>query len=237
MKKIRCLIVEDEPIARKIIREFIAQVDYLELAGECENAVKAEVFLQQQEADVLFLDIEMPKLSGVEYLRNGRVKPLVIITTAYPEYALEGYELDVVDYLLKPVAFTRFLKAVQKASEVKILHAAANPDPDMLFVRCDNRLEKINLTEVLYFESSGNYVSIVLPGKKLLAYLTLKSLEEQLPPNRFIKVHRSFLVNFSKIEKIENNQVAAGGKQIPVSRNYADELNKAISIRLLKRKD
>lgn len=237
MKKIRCLIVEDEPIARKIIREFIAQVDYLELAGECENALKAEAFLQQHEADILFLDIEMPKLSGVEYLRNGKVKPLVIITTAYPEYALEGYELDVIDYLLKPIAFARFLKAVQKASDMIPSRAAATPDPDILFVRCDNRLEKISLPDVLYFESSGNYVSIVFQGKKLLAYLTLKSLEEQLPRNRFIKVHRSFIINFSKVEKIEDNQVTVGDKQVPVSRSYADALNKAVSIRLLKRKD
>lgn len=236
MKKIRCLIVEDEPIARKIIREFIEQIDYLEVVGECENAVKSETFLHHHEADLLFLDIEMPELSGVEYLRSGRVKPLVIITTAYSKYAIEGYALDVIDYLLKPIAFPRFFQAVQKAKEIMALRTAANPDPDFLFVRCDNRIEKVVLSDVLYFESSGNYVSIVSSDKKLLAYLTLKSLEEQLPSNRFFKVHRSFLVNFSKIEKLEDSYVMLGAKRVPISRNYSNDLNEAINLRLVKRK-
>lgn len=236
MRKIRCLIVEDEPIARKIIREFIEQIDSLEVVGEFENAVKSETFLHLHEADLLFLDIEMPELSGVEYLRNGRVKPLVIITTAYSKYAIEGYALDVVDYLLKPIGFPRFFQAVQKAKEIMALRAATNPDPGILFVRCDNTLEKLVLSDVLYFESTGNYVSIVFPDKKLLAYLTLKSLEEQLPSNRFFKVHRSFLVNFSKIDKLEDNHIILGGKRVPISRNYSNDLNEAINLRLLKRK-
>lgn len=235
MKKVSCLIVEDEPIARKIIREFVGQIDYLELAGECENALKAESFLQQQGVDILFLDIEMPKLSGIEYLRNGRIKPLVVITTAYPEYALEGYELDVIDYLVKPIAFTRFLKAVQKAREVIVWRAGTKPDPETLFVRCENRLEKIILSDVLYVESSGNYISIVLPDKKLLAYVTLKSMEGRLPSNQFYKVHRSFLVNFSRIERIEDYQIIISGHRVPLSRNYAEVLHREINSRLLKR--
>jgi DNA-binding LytR/AlgR family response regulator len=236
MNKLRCIIAEDEPIARKIIREFVEQIEYLEFVGEFENVLKAEAFLKRHEADILFLDIEMPRLSGVEYLRNCKVKPLVIITTAYPEYALEGYTLDVVDYLLKPIAFNRFFKAAEKAREIVTLRANAKSNPDILFVRCDNRLEKIILADVLYFESSGNYVSIVLPERKLLAYLTLKSLEEQLPVSLFFKVHRSFLVNFAKIEKIEENHLVLAGKRIPISRNYSHDLSEAVNQRLLRRK-
>lgn len=235
MKKLSCLIVEDEPIARKIIREFVGQIDYLELAGECENAIKAELFMHQREVDILFLDIEMPKLSGIEYLRNGKIKPLVIITTAYPEYALEGYELDVIDYLLKPIAFIRFLKAVQKAREVSAWRAGTKPDTESIFVRCENRLEKIILSDMLYVESSGNYISIVLPDKKLLTYVTLKSMEEHLPADQFYKVHRSYLVNFSKIERIEDNQIIIKEHRIPLSRNYTEALHRKINARLLKR--
>ena len=236
MNKLRCVMVEDEPIARKIIREFVGQIDYLDLVDEFENVLKAEAFLKQHEADILFLDIEMPRLSGVDYLRNCKVKPLVIITTAYPEYALEGYALDVVDYLLKPIAFNRFFKAAEKAREIITLRANAKSGPDILFVRCDNRLEKIVVADVLYFESPGNYVSIVFPERKLLSYLTLKSLEEQLPAGLFFKVHRSFLVNFVKIEKIEENHLVLAGKRIPISRNYSQDLIEAVNLRLLKRR-
>lgn len=235
MKKIHCVLVDDEPIARKIIREFIGQLDYLELTGEFDNIVKADQHLREHETELLFLDIEMPQVTGVEYLRNGRIKPLVIITTAYPQYALEGYELNVIDYLLKPIAFSRFVKAVQKAGEMISFRNNPNADPNILFVRCDNRLEKVNLADVLYFESSGNYIAIVLPTKTLRAYLTMKSLQDQLPPNVFIKVHRSFLVNFSRIEKVEDGHVTVGGKLVSISRNYADELNAIISSRLLRR--
>lgn len=236
MNKLRCILAEDEPIARKIIREFIGQIDYLELVGEFENALKAEAFLKHQESDILFLDIEMPRLSGVEYLRTCKVKPLVIITTAYPEYALEGYALNVVDYLLKPIAFNRFFKAAEKAREMITLHSNTKHDPGILFVRCDNRIEKIMLADVLYFESSGNYVHIVFTERKLLAYLTLKSLEEQVPTGLFFKVHRSFLVNFFRIEKIEESHIVLGGKRVPISRSYSHDLNEAVTQRLLKRK-
>lgn len=236
MNGLRCIIAEDEPIARKIIREFIGQIEYLELAGEFENAIKAESFLQKHEADILFLDIEMPRLSGIDYLKSCTVKPLVIITTAYPEYALEGYELDVIDYLVKPIAFARFLKAAQKAKEyIELSRSAKNYGEDYLFVRCDRRIEKIDLADVLYFESNGNYVSIVFAGKKLVAYLTLKNLEEQLPRDRFLKVHRSFLVNFSRIEKVEDNHIVAGGKPVPIGRSYHDTVSRMIAERLLKR--
>lgn len=234
MKKLKCLIVEDEPIARKIIREFIAQIEFLELAGEAENALKAESFLQHQEMDILFLDINMPRLSGVDYLKSKKVKSLVIITTAHPEYALEGYSLDVIDYLLKPIAFARFFKAVQKAKEYYELRHQQN-DKGVLFVRTAKRIEKISPEEIMYAESTGNYVSIACKQKKLTAYLTLKNLESQLPDKMFLKINRSFIVNTSHIEYIEDNHAKVGDKKISLSRKYSDKLMSLVQEKLLKR--
>lgn len=237
MKKMRCIIVDDEPVARKILQEFVEQVPFLEVAGQFENAIKAEAFLQHHAADILFLDIEMPKLSGVEYLKRSAVQPLVILTTAFPEYALQGYELDIIDYLLKPVAFSRFLKAVHKAKDyAERQTAVALPSPpSSIFVRSEKRIEKIELGDILYIESIGNYVSICTATKKIIAYLTLKGLESQLPDDVFTRIHQSFLVNFSRIDAIEGNMVRIGTKLLPISRNYRDTVMQLVEQRLLKR--
>lgn len=237
MKKMRCIIVDDEPVARKIIREFTAQVPFLELAGEFENAQKAKTFLHADHADLMFLDIEMPKLSGLDYLKRSTVDPLVILTTAFPEYALEGYELDIIDYLLKPIAFNRFLKAVQKAREYNELRHSNTvvTNPTYLFVRSEKRIEKVELKDILYIESFGNYVNIHTGQKKIVAYLTLKGLESQLPAQEFIKIHQSFLVSFSHISAIEGNQVFIDNKPLPISRNYREAVMKVVEQRLLKR--
>lgn len=235
MKKIRCIIVDDEPVARKIIREFVEEVNFLTLAGEFENALKAENFLRNEQADIVFLDIEMPKLSGLDWLKRSTVKPLVILTTAFPEYALEGYELDIIDYLLKPVRFSRFLKAAQKAKDFIRMKSAGNhlAEPSWLFVRSDKRIEKIETADILYIESTGNYIHIHLKDKSIIAYLTLKGIESELPSTGFIQIHQSFIVNFSKIEAIEGNQVKINNKMLPLGRSYRDEFMKMI--RLVKR--
>ena len=237
MKKIRCIIVDDEPVARKIIREFVEQVSFLELAGEFETAIKAAVFITNEKTDLVFLDIEMPKLSGLEWLKESAVKQMVILTTAFPKYALEGYELDIVDYLLKPISFNRFLKAVQKAKELAELRNANNGQSMLswLFVRTEKRIEKIELEDVLYIESTGNYVSIFTANKKIIAYLTLKGLEAQLPAGKFIKIHQSFIVSISKISAIEGNQVKIAGTTLPIGRNYRDSVMRLVEGRLLKR--
>lgn len=235
MKRLNCIIVDDEPVARKILREFTAQISFLELRGEFENAVKAEAWLQSSKADLVFLDIEMPKRSGLEYLKKSVVRPLVILTTAYPEYAIEGYELDIIDYLLKPIAFSRFQKAVQKAKEYAELRSVSNPHPSSIFVRSERKFEKLELSDILYIESIGNYVSIVTENKKILAYLTLKGIENQLPQTMFIKIHQSFLVNFQKIESLEGSQVKVKNNLLPVSRNYRDALMQIIEKQMLKR--
>ncbi len=237
MKKLRCIIADDEPVARKILREFIEQVPYLELIAEFKNAMKTEAFLQEHEADLLFLDINMPRISGLQFLKRTAVRPLVILTTAYSEYALEGYELDIIDYLLKPIAFTRFLKAVKKANDFLALREKKEPasPATFLFVKSEKRIEKIALADILYIESMGNYVNICTGNKKIVAYLTLKGIESNLPADEFIKVHQSFLIPISKIEFIEGNQIRLKDIAIPIGRNYRDAVMKMVEERLLKR--
>ena len=174
MKKLRTIIIDDEPVARKILREFTAKIQFLELQGQFENAAKARAFLEAHDTDLILLDIEMPELSGIEFLQGMEIRPLVILTTAFPQYALAGYELDIIDYLLKPFAFNRFQKAVQKAWEFRQMKEAARPGAadTFIFVRSDRRIEKIELKEILYIESLGNYAGIYTETKKFMAYLT-----------------------------------------------------------------
>ena len=240
MKKLRCVIVDDEPIARKVLREFTGQVPWLELAGEFENVTRAEAFLLETTVDLMFLDIEMPKRSGLQYLKSAppQALPLVILTTAFPKYALEGYELDIIDYLLKPVAYNRFLKAVQKAKDYLELRQAATAPLTLdswLFVRSEKRIERIEIRDILYIQSLGNYVTIFTTTKRILTYLTLKGLESQLPPGEFVKIHQSFLVSLSRIDSIEGNQILVGGKNLPLSRNYRETVMQVVERRLLKR--
>ena len=237
MKNIRCLIVDDEPVARKILCEFVETIPFLSLSGQFENAVQANSFLQRTPVDLMFVDIEMPMIPGLEFIKSSPVKPMVIITTAFPEYALESYELDIIDYLLKPIGYSRFFKAVQKAKEYNDLKDLALPNllSSYIFVRSEKRIEKLELNDILYIESLGNYINIFLENGKLIAYLTLKSLESQLPKNEFIKIHQSFLVSFSKIKSIEGNHVKINNKSLPISRNYKDAIMHLIEQRLLKR--
>jgi DNA-binding LytR/AlgR family response regulator len=237
MKKLSCIIVDDEPVARKILHEFVDHVPFMDLQGKFENATKAEAFLKNNAVDIIFLDIEMPKVSGLQFLQKLNIESMVILTTAFPQYALEGYELDIIDYLLKPFAFNRFLKAVQKAKdyhEMKTRTTGALPS-SYIFIKSDKRIEKIELGDMLYAESVGNYVSVYTDGKKIIAYLTMKSLESQLPADEFIKIHQSYLVNCSKIDAIEGNEIKIGGKSLPISRNFRDLVMKIVNQRLLKR--
>ncbi len=237
MKRLNCLIVDDEPIARKVIGQFADQVPFLEIRGQYESVSGLEAALQKEKIDLIFLDIQMPKRSGIEYLRNASDKPLIIITTAYPNYALDGFELDVIDYLLKPIAFSRFLKAVHKAKEYRESTASPMPEQiaDYLFVRSDKRIERVKYVDILYFEALGNYVIIHTENKKIVSYLTMKGLETQLPQGSFLKIHQSFLVAIGRIDALEGNIVRIGDKQLPISRNYRTELFKRIEERMLKR--
>lgn len=237
MKKLSCIIVDDEPIARKILQEFTEQVPYLDLIGKFESAMKAEGFLKGNQPDIIFLDIEMPKVSGLQMLKRIHVESLVIVTTAFPQYALDGYELDIIDYLLKPFALHRFLKAVQKAKDFfEMKRQSGNAQlPSYIFIKSEKRIEKVELSDILYAEVLGNYITLYTDRKAIVAYLTMKSLEGQLPADDFIKIHQSFLVNRCKIESLEGNDLKVGTKSLPISRNYRDSVTSLINQRLLKR--
>ena len=237
MKKLTCIIVDDEPVARKILQEFTEQVPFLELQGKFESATKAEEFLKTNKPDLIFLDIEMPKVSGLELLKRTKVESMVILTTAFPQYALDGYELDIIDYLLKPFAWQRFLKAVQKAKDFDEMRMMpkVNGASSYIFIKSEKRIEKVELNDILYAEVLGNYVTICTESKKIIAYLTMKSLESQLSSSEFIKIHQSFLVNCSKIESVEGNELKVGTKSLPISRNCRDSVTNLINQRLLKR--
>jgi DNA-binding LytR/AlgR family response regulator len=241
MLKINCLIVDDEPIARQGLQEYIEEIDFLGLIGQAENPVKALDFLNREKVELIFLDIEMPKISGIEFLKTLQNPPLIIFTTAYPQYALKGFELDVLDYLVKPISLERFLKAASKARDFLALKYKALDNQlikpaDYFFIKCDNKYEKIAYQELLYGEALQNYVILHTPHKKYITYLTLKNLEEQLPDNQFIKIHKSFIVSIDKIEQIEGNEIMIQKQKIPISRSLKDEvLQKILNNKLLKR--
>jgi DNA-binding LytR/AlgR family response regulator len=200
--------VDDEPVARKILQEFVEQVPFLDLQGKFENAMKAELFFKSNGGDLILLDIEMPKVSGLQFLQKLNLDAMEILTTAFPQYALEGYELDIVDYLLKPFAFNRFLKAVHKAKDFYEMKTKTGATASSyIFIKTDKRIEKVELSDILFAESVGNYVSVYTATKKIMAYLTMKSLESQLPTADFIKIHQSYLVNGAKIQSIESNEI------------------------------
>lgn len=233
-----CIIIDDEPLARKGLKEYIADVDFLELAGEFDNPLKATDILARQQVHLVFLDIHMPKISGIDFLRTLQNPPLVILTTAYPQYALEGFDLSVLDYLLKPISFDRFFKAVLKARDHyehrQPVNLGAQPESkdDYIFIKADNKLVKLAYNDIVFVEALQNYVTIHTNDKKFITYLTFKSMEESLPADKFIKVHKSYLVAIAKIGSIEGNEIIAGNHHIPISRNLKDEVME----RLLKGK-
>lgn len=236
--KLNCLIVDDEPVARKGLAEYVGEVEFLNLVGQCENALKANAVLNESTVDLIFLDIQMPKLTGIEFLKTLKNPPLVIFTTAYAEYAIEGYTLDVVDYLLKPISFDRFLKSVQKALEI---HTFKHQPPqtksaDYFFVKSDSKFEKVRYDDVTYIEALQNYVIIHTGAKKLITYLTMTGLESQLPKDQFLKVHKSYIVSVPQIKAIDGNELLIGEARIPISRNLKDEVvNQIIGNKLFKR--
>src|SRR6185503_2747616 len=221
--KLKCVIIDDEPVARQLIAEFVGDIDYLELLGEAENPAKAIKLLTENAVDLIFLDINMPTINGINFLKSSKTTASVIMTTAYPQYAVEAFELDVLDYLVKPIPFERFLKACNKAKELsdykKQPIQADQQAAGYFFVKCDNQIEKVFYGELLYAESMMNYVILYTSVRKMIVYVTLKILEEQLPASQFIKVHKSFLVNRNKIQSIDGNQVNIGPQKIPISQN------------------
>ncbi|MBK9570044.1 MAG: response regulator transcription factor [Chitinophagaceae bacterium] len=236
---IRSIIIDDEPLARKGLKEYIADVDFLDFIGEFDNPLKAADLISRGEVQLLFLDIQMPKITGLDFFKTLPNAPPVIFTTAYPQYALEGFEVNALDYLVKPVSFERFFKAVLKAKEYYEVRDTNRNEADTteyFFIKADNKLVKIRYEDVLYVEALQNYVIIHTPSKKYMTYLTFRSVEEYLPANKFLKVHKSFIVAAAKIDSIEGNDIRIGQHHIPISRNHKDEvMNKLVKGKFLKR--
>lgn len=240
--KITCLVIDDEPVARKGIANYVGQTPFLELVGTCKSALEANTILAKKSVDLLFLDIQMPEISGIDFLRTLEDPPAVIFTTAYRDYAIEGFELSALDYLVKPISFQRFLKAANKAlsffemQRQQQVSTSIAPKNDYFFIKSDGQFIKIWLDEVLYFESEKDYVFIYTQQKRYLTLISLKQLEKELPEDRFLRVHRSFIVALDKIELLDGNMIVIGDKKIPISRNLQETIyNRLIAGRLWKR--
>jgi DNA-binding LytR/AlgR family response regulator len=239
--KIRSIIIDDEPLARKGLKEYIADTDFLHLLGEFDNPLKAAEMISRGEVQLLFLDIQMPRITGLEFFKTLQHAPPVIFTTAYPQYALDGFEVNALDYLVKPISFERFLKAAMKAREfyeVREKNTADAPaaTAGYFFIKADNKLVKLEYDEVLFAEALQNYVVIHTKEKKYLTYLTFRSVEDYLPPDKFIKTHKSYIVGVAGIDSIEGNEIRIGQHHIPISRNLKDEvMDRLLKGKFLKR--
>lgn len=227
-----CLIVDDEQLARKLLEEFVSKIPSLQLKGMCKNPLEAMEIIREEHIDIIFLDIQMPELTGVEFIKTLKQKPAIIFTTAYSEYALEGYQLDVIDYLVKPFPLDRFIKAVNKAIDFIDLKKKAEDhvgkDSEYILLHADHKIYKVQLSEIQYIEGLKEYVSYFTPGKRIIVLQSLKSIEETLPSDQFIRVHRSYIVPIRKIKTLEGNQVQIGEKLIPIGRSYKEEVLKRV---------
>ena len=235
-RKISCLAVDDEPPALEVLRKYISSVQALELVGTCSDAVEALNFIRQRSVDLIFLDIQMPQILGTDFLRTLKKPPKVIFTTAFRKFAIEGFELDAVDYLLKPISFERFLKAVNKVMDASLNgtltieneqqnKAAAD---NSVYFRSDRKMIKVNLSDILYIESLKDYIKVVSASGTVITKQSISSVEESLPKEMFIRIHRSFIVALNKIESYSNELIWVGKAELPISRMYRHEVEKIL---------
>jgi len=241
--KLNCVIIDDEFLARKYLKDYVSKLPMLELAGDFNSPLKAMELIKSGEVDLLFLDIQMPDITGIEFLKSMDRVPHVILTTAYEEYALQGYELNVVDYLLKPFSFERFLKAVNKVQELeeKNQNISQNEPGDVmqkpqlkedhLIIRADRKLYKINYEDLVYIEGQKAYVTFHTKKKNITALASLRDLEEQLPSSHFLRIHKSYIVSIHEIESLEGNQVEIGGTRLSVGKSYRPDVDKVFGIK------
>lgn len=236
------MIVEDEPLARNLITEYVSKVPYLNLVKACSSALEALEILRNSPVDLLFLDVQMPELTGISFLKSLQKKPLVILTTAYSQYALEGYELDITDYLLKPITFERFLKAVDKANQrmsgggtpTPAAEKPAEAPPSFIFVKDGTKLVKIRWDDILYVEGLKDYVTIHTRTQKVISLQRLKVLEEQLPADKFIRVHNSFIVALDAIDSVHKDKIQIGQALIPIGDTYKKSFREFIEGRQIQ---
>jgi DNA-binding LytR/AlgR family response regulator len=233
----KCLIVDDEPLARQLLEGHISRVEGLKLVKSCAHAIEAFQFIQNKPVDLLFLDIEMPGLTGIELLKSLKTRPRVILTTAYRDYAFEAYSLDVIDYLLKPIEFERFLRSIGKVYQMRLPEDIATEElsssnDSYIYFKEDREMVKVYLRDILYIESLRDYVRVKTLNKEIITYQKISYLEEKLPETKFIRVHRSFIVAFDHVNSFTANSVRVGTAEIPIGRNYKNE-----TMRLLNRKN
>jgi DNA-binding LytR/AlgR family response regulator len=233
MNELTCLIVDDEELARTLLENYVNRLPYLNLVGKCSNPIEALQLLQRQSVDLIFLDIQMPEMIGTDFLKSLSQKPMVIFTTAYAEYALEGYELNVVDYLLKPFPFERFLKAVNKASDLAKLKSkegsnstisseSSTNEKNYILVKSEHKVHRIFFDDIQYIQSMREYVAYYTPKGRILSLGSLKKLETDLPKNQFLRIHKSYIIAKSKVSTLEGNMVYIGKEKIPIGASYRE---------------
>jgi DNA-binding LytR/AlgR family response regulator len=232
----KCIIVDDEPLAIEILESYVSKIEQLKLEATFRNAVSAFTFLQQNSVDLMFLDIQMPKLSGIDFLKSLKNPPKVIFTTAFRDYAIEGFELEVADYLLKPIPFERFLKAVGKvlhqpgaAAHAFPTTAKAEPSDDFVYFKVDKKMVKTRMDDILYIESVKDYVKVRTADKEIVTQQKISYLEESLPKDQFLRIHRSFIINRSRIDAYSATDVEIGKFHIPIGRNYKNDVIRVLS--------
>lgn len=226
---IKTIIIDDEFPARKLLSEYASKIANIKLCGVCDNAVHALELLQNEEVDLIFTDIQMPDLSGMEFIRSLKNPPLIVFTTAHSEYAIDSYELEAVDYLLKPISFPRFVQAVNKVQErIQLLRSKESEtktEKDYFMVKADYKLYRIDFVNILFIEGQSEYVTFHLKNnKKITAYYALKKLEEELPSRDFMRIHKSYIVSLANIESVEGNLVTIAGQKLSIGKNYKDLL-------------
>lgn len=239
---VKCLIVDDEDLAIDVITEYINRIDYLKLVGTCKSAVEALTVLNQQAIDLLFLDIQMPGLTGLQLIRNLSSRPEVIFTTAYSEYALEGFELEALDYLIKPIPFDRFIKAINRYFKLnhQPLQIQEQSTTDtfkdsFIFVKSDKVMVKVVLSDITHIESLRNYVSIYLKeGQEIKTLNTISNIEEKLPETHFLRIHRSYIIAIDKIDSFTSGSVKITGQYIPIGRNYKEQVKQVLEQRSIE---
>lgn len=232
---LRCLAIDDEPLALELLEDNIKQVPYLELSGKCSNALDALKFLQQQPVDLIFLDIQMPGLTGLQFIQSLTQKPMIILITAYEKFALEGFNLDVIDYLVKPVPLDRFIKACNKALELYNLKKrkpeALTAEPEYFFVNVEYSLQKVEFADIQWIEGLKDYIKIYLRSstKPVVTRMSMKGVEEQLPVTKFLRIHKSYIISIAAITSVRKTSVFIGEAEFPVGENYKEALNTLIN--------
>lgn len=235
--KTKCLIVDDEPLARELIRGYVEKLENFEIVAECNDAMKVLNILRAKPVDLMFMDIQMPQITGIEFLKTLKHAPKVIITTAYREYALEGFELDVVDYLLKPITFERFLKSVNKyyqmnQDDIQLFTGNSGDkhvDESFIYVKENKKIVKVYLSEIRYIEGLSEYVQVYTDKRKIITKTSMAQMEEKLPTDSFLRIHKSFIVSTSRIEAFTANTIEVQGKELPIGRSFKNGVLNALN--------